>query len=34
MIKQRSINVETRGRGTIDITRDIADCVQDAGISV
>ena len=33
MIKQSSISVETRGRGTIDITGDIADCVRDAGIS-
>jgi secondary thiamine-phosphate synthase enzyme len=33
MIKKESINIETRGRGTVDITRDIADCVRDAGIT-
>ena len=33
MIKQSSISVETRGRGTVDITREIADCVRDAGIT-
>ena len=33
MIKQISISVETRGRGTVDITREIADCVRDAGIT-
>jgi secondary thiamine-phosphate synthase enzyme len=33
MIKQSSISVETRGRGTVEITRDIADCVRDAGIT-
>ncbi len=33
MIKQDSISIETRGRGTVDITREIADCVRDAGIT-
>ena len=32
MIKQQSISIETRGRGTVDITRDIAACVREAGI--
>ena len=33
MIKQHSISIETRGRGTVDITGEIADCVRDAGIT-
>jgi secondary thiamine-phosphate synthase enzyme len=34
MIKQKTIEIETRGRGTYDITRDVAKCVAAAGIEV
>ena len=33
MIKQQSLTIETRGRGTVDITRDVADCVGAAGVT-